>query len=157
MVEEIKRDSSAKDPEETVRNKAVALFKPEYLERLDAGDTAGTARMKQVLMKVYGLESDTIDAWRTSQRRDELYALIDAGSAREANRMIVQLRSLGRDNDSVRDSVRAHYKPLVVEAWNSGDLTTYKALVNTLKNLNLYDAKGSLYFTDERIRSWLEN
>lgn len=157
VVEEIKRDSSAKDPEETVRNKAVALFKPEYLERLDAGDTAGTARMKQVLMKVYGLESDTIDAWRTSQRRDELYALIDAGSAKEANSMIVQLRSLGRDNDSVRDSVRAHYKPLVVEAWNSGDLTTYKALVNTLKNLNLYDAKGKLYFTDERILSWLED
>lgn len=157
VVEEIKRDSSAKDPEETVRNKAVALFKPEYLERLDAGDTAGTARMKQVLMKVYGLESDTIDAWRTSQRRDELYALIDAGSAKEANSMIVQLRSLGRDNDSVRDSVRAHYKPLVVEAWNSGDLTTYKALVNTLKNLNLYDAKGKLYFTYERILSWLEN
>lgn len=157
VVEEIKRDSSAQDPDETVRNKAVALFKPEYLERLDAGDTAGAARMKQVLMKVYGLESDTIDAWRTSQRRDELYALIDAGSAREANSMIVQLRSLGRDNDSVRDSVRAHYKPLVVEAWNSGDLTTYKALVNTLKNLNLYDAKGSLYFTDERILSWLED
>ena len=157
VVEEIKRDSSAQDPDETVRNKAVALFKPEYLERLDAGDTAGTARMKQVLMKVYGLESDTIDAWRTSQRRDELYALIDAGSAREANSMIVQLRSLGRDNDSVRDSVRAHYKPLVVEAWNSGDLTTYKVLVNTLKNLNLYDAKGKLYFTDERILSWLED
>lgn len=157
VVEEIKLDSSAQDPEEAVRNKTVALFKPEYLERLDAGDTAGAARMKQVLMKVYGLESDTIDAWRTSQRRDELYALIDAGSAREANSMIVQLRSLGRDNDSVRDSVRAHYKPLVVEAWNSGDLTTYKALVNTLKNLNLYDAKGSLYFTDEHILSWLED
>lgn len=157
VVTEIKRDSSAKKPEESVRNKAVELFKPEYLERLDAGDTAGTTRMKQVLMKVYGLESDTIDRWRTSQKRDELYALIDAGSAKEANRMIVQMRSLGRDNDSVRDSVRAHYKPLVVEAWNSGDLTAYKALVNALKNLNLYDAKGSLYFTDERILSWLED
>ena len=158
VVAEMEKDSKATDPKKSVLDKAVKAFKPLYTEALDKGYTQKAARIKKVLLDVYGsygLTEEKIDAWLPGEKADALYDAVEAGaSTQELNKLIKDARAAGKKDSNIIDKISGTYKEKMLEAWQKGDTRTYNQIASMLKNLNLYDSKGKLYYTDERFKDW---
>lgn len=63
VIEEIKADSDASDPDAAVKSKATTLFKPVYVEAVKKGYSKKAARIKKILTEVFGTKPETIDKW----------------------------------------------------------------------------------------------
>lgn len=64
VIAEIKADSDAQNPDQAVRTKATTLFKPVYLKAKSRGYTKQAARIKKILIEVFGMKAETIDKWK---------------------------------------------------------------------------------------------
>lgn len=158
VVAEMEKDSKATDPKKSVLDKAVKAFKPLYTEALDKGYAQKAARIKKVLLDVYGsygLTEEKIDAWLPGQKTAALYDAVDAGaSAQSLNKLIKDAKAAGQKDSNIINRISGTYKEKMLEAWQKGDTRTYNQIASLLKNLNLYDSKGKLYYTDERFKDW---
>lgn len=158
VVAEMEKDSKATDPKKSVLDKAVTAFKPLYTEALDKGYTQKAARIKKVLLDVYGsygLTEERIDKWLSGDKADALYEAVDAGaSVQSLNKLIKDAKAAGQKDSNIINRISSTYKEKMLEAWQKGDTRTYNQIASLLKNLNLYDSKGKLYYTDERFKDW---
>ncbi len=158
VVTEMEKDSKATDPKKSVLDKAVAAFKPLYTEALDKGYAQKAARIKKVLLDVYGsygLTEERIDKWLPGDKADALYEAVDAGaSVQSLNKLIKDAKAAGQKDSNIINRISSTYKEKMLEAWQKGDTRTYNQIASLLKNLNLYDSKGKLYYTDERFKDW---
>ena len=158
VVAEMEKDSKATDPKKSVLGKAVTAFKPLYTEALDKGYTQKAARIKKVLLDVYGsygLTEEKIDAWLPGQKTAALYDAVDAGASTQSlNKLIKDAKAAGQKDSNIINRISGTYKEKMLEAWQKGDTRTYNQIASMLKNLNLYDNKGKLYYTDERFKDW---
>ncbi len=158
VVAEMEKDSKATDPKKSVLNKAVKAFKPLYTEALDKGYTQKAARIKKVLLDVYGsygLTEEKIDKWLPGEKADALYEAVDEGaSVQSLNKLIKDAKAAGQKDSNIINRISSTYKEKMLEAWQKGDTRTYNQIASLLKNLNLYDSKGKLYYTDERFKDW---
>lgn len=158
VVAEMEKDSKATDPKKSVLNKAVTAFKPLYTEALDNGYAQKAARIKKVLLDVYGsygMTEERIDKWLTGDKTDALYEAVDAGaSVQSLNKLIKDAKAAGQKDSNIINRISSTYKEKMLEAWQKGDTRTYNHIASLLKNLNLYDSKGKLYYTDERFKDW---
>lgn len=158
VVAEMEKDSKATDPKKSVLNKAVTAFKPLYTEALDKGYAQKAARIKKVLLDVYGsygLTEEKIDKWLPGEKADALYEAVDAGaSVQSLNKLIKDAKAAGQKDSNIINRISSTYKEKMLEAWQKGDTRTYNQIASLLKNLNLYDSKGKLYYTDERFKDW---
>lgn len=158
VVAEMEKDSKATDPKKSVLDKAVKAFKPLYTEALDKGYTQKAARIKKVLLDVYGsygLTEEKIDAWLPGQKTAALYDAVDAGASTQSlNKLIKDAKAAGQKDSNIINRISGTYKEKMLEAWQKGDTRTYNQIATLLKNLNLYDSKGKLYYTDERFKDW---
>lgn len=158
VVAEMEKDSKATDPKKSVLDKAVKSFKPLYTEALDKGYTQKAARIKKVLLDVYGsygLTEEKIDKWLPGEKADALYEAVDAGaSVQSLNKLIKDAKAAGQKDSNIINRISSTYKEKMLEAWQKGDTRTYNQIASLLKNLNLYDSKGKLYYTDERFKDW---
>ena len=158
VVAEMEKDSKATDPKKSVLNKAVTAFKPSYTEALDKGYAQKAARIKKVLLDVYGsygLTEERIDKWLPGDKADALYEAVDEGaSVQSLNKLIKDAKAAGQKDSNIINRISSTYKEKMLEAWQKGDTRTYNQIASLLKNLNLYDSKGKLYYTDERFKDW---
>ena len=158
VVAEMEKDSKATDPKKSVLNKAVTAFKPSYTEALDKGYAQKAARIKKVLLDVYGsygLTEERIDKWLPGDKADALYEAVDAGaSVQSLSKLIKDAKAAGQKDSNIINRISSTYKEKMLEAWQKGDTRTYNQIASLLKNLNLYDSKGKLYYTDERFKDW---
>lgn len=158
VVAEMEKDSKATDPKKSVLDKAVKAFKPLYTEALDKGYAQKAARIKKVLLDVYGsygLTEEKIDKWLPGEKADALYDAVEAGaSTQQLNKLIKDARAAGKKDSDIINKISGTYKEKMLEAWQKGDTRTYNQIASLLKNLNLYDSKGKLYYTDERFKDW---
>lgn len=158
VVVEMEKDSKATDPKKSVLDKAVKAFKPLYTEALDKGYAQKAARIKKVLLDVYGsygLTEEKIDKWLPGEKAAALYEAVDAGaSVQSLNKLIKDAKAAGQKDSNIINRVSSTYKEKMLEAWQKGDTRTYNQIASLLKNLNLYDSKGKLYYTDERFKDW---
>lgn len=158
VVAEMEKDSKATDPKKSVLDKAVTAFKPLYTEALDKGYAQKAARIKKVLLDVYGsygMTEEKIDKWLPGEKADALYEAVDAGaSVQSLNKLIKDAKIAGQKDSNIINRISSTYKEKMLEAWQKGDTRTYNQIVSLLKNLNLYDSKGKLYYTDERFKDW---
>lgn len=158
VVAEMEKDSKATDPKKSVLDKAVKAFKPLYTEALDKGYAQKAARIKKVLLDVYGsygLTEEKIDKWLPGEKADALYDAVEAGaSTQELNKLIKDAKAAGKKDSDIINKISGTYKEKMLEAWQKGDTRTYNQIATLLKNLNLYDSKGKLYYTDERFKDW---
>ena len=158
VVAEMEKDSKATDPKKSVLDKAVKAFKPLYTEALDKGYTQKAARIKRVLLDVYGsygMTEEKIDKWLPGEKADALYEAVDAGaSVQSLNKLIKDAKAAGQKDSNIINRISSTYKEKMLEAWQKGDTRTYNQIASLLKNLNLYDSKGKLYYTDERFKDW---
>lgn len=158
VVAEMEKDSKATDPKKSVLDKAVTAFKPLYTEALDKGYAQKAARIKKVLLDVYGsygLTEERIDKWLSGDKADALYEAVDAGaSVQSLNKLIKDAKAAGQKDSNIINRISSTYKEKMLEAWQKGDTRTYNQIASLLKNLNLYDSKGKLYYTDERFKDW---
>lgn len=158
VVAEMEKDSKATDPKKSVLDKAVTAFKPLYTEALDKGYTQKAARIKKVLLDVYGsygMTEEKIDKWLPGEKTDALYEAVDAGaSVQSLNKLIKDAKAAGQKDSNIINRISSTYKEKMLEAWQKGDRRTYNQIASLLKNLNLYDSKGKLYYTDERFKDW---
>lgn len=158
VVAEMEKDSKATDPKKSVLNKAVTAFKPLYTEALDNGYAQKAARIKKVLLDVYGsygLTEEKIDKWLPGEKAAALYEAVDAGaSVQSLNKLIKDAKAAGQKDSNIINRISSTYKEKMLEAWQKGDTRTYNQIASLLKNLNLYDSKGKLYYTDERFKDW---
>lgn len=158
VVAEMEKDSKATDPKKSVLDKAVTAFKPLYTEALDKGYTQKAARIKKVLLDVYGsygMTEEKIDKWLPGEKADALYEAVDAGaSVQSLNKLIKDAKAAGQKDSNIINRISSTYKEKMLEAWQKGDRRTYNQIASLLKNLNLYDSKGKLYYTDERFKDW---
>lgn len=158
VVAEMEKDSKATDPKKSVLDKAVTAFKPLYTEALDKGYAQKAARIKKVLLDVYGsygLTEESIDKWLPGDKADALYEAVDAGaSVQSLNKLIKDAKAAGQKDSNIINRISSTYKEKMLEAWQKGDTRTYNQIASLLKNLNLYDSKGKLYYTDERFKDW---
>ena len=158
VVAEMEKDSKATDPKKSVLNKAVTAFKPLYTEALDKGYAQKAARIKKVLLDVYGsygMTEERIDKWLPGDKTDALYEAVDEGaSVQSLNKLIKDAKAAGQKDSNIINRISSTYKEKMLEAWQKGDTRTYNQIASLLKNLNLYDSKGKLYYTDERFKDW---
>lgn len=158
VVAEMEKDSKATDPKKSVLDKAVTAFKPLYTEALDKGYTQKAARIKKVLLDVYGsygMTEEKIDKWLPGEKAAALYEAVDAGaSVQSLNKLIKDAKAAGQKDSNIINRISSTYKEKILEAWQKGDTRTYNQIASLLKNLNLYDSKGKLYYTDERFKDW---
>ena len=158
VVAEMEKDSKATDPKKSVLDKAVKAFKPLYTEALDKGYAQKAARIKKVLLDVYGsygMTEEKIDKWLPGEKADALYEAVDAGaSVQSLNKLIKDAKAAGQKDSNIINRISSTYKEKMLEAWQKGDTRTYNQIASLLKNLNLYDSKGKLYYTDERFKDW---
>lgn len=158
VVAEMEKDSKATDPKKSVLGKAVTAFKPLYTEALDKGYAQKAARIKKVLLDVYGsygMTEEKIDKWLPGEKADALYEAVDAGaSVQSLNKLIKDAKAAGQKDSNIINRISSTYKEKMLEAWQKGDTRTYNQIASLLKNLNLYDSKGKLYYTDERFKDW---
>lgn len=158
VVAEMEKDSKATDPKKSVLDKAVTAFKPLYTEALDKGYTQKAARIKKVLLDVYGsygMTEEKIDKWLPGEKADALYEAVDAGASTQSlNKLIKDAKAAGQKDSNIINRISSTYKEKMLEAWQKGDTRTYNQIASLLKNLNLYDNKGKLYYTDERFKDW---
>lgn len=158
VVAEMEKDSKATDPKKSVLDKAVTAFKPLYTEALDKGYAQKAARIKKVLLDVYGsygLTEEKIDKWLPGEKAAALYEAVDAGaSVQSLNKLIKDAKAAGQKDSNIINRISSTYKEKMLEAWQKGDTRTYNQIASLLKNLNLYDSKGKLYYTDERFKDW---
>lgn len=158
VVAEMEKDSKATDPKKSVLDKAVTAFKPLYTEALDKGYTQKAARIKKVLLDVYGsygMTEEKIDKWLPGEKAAALYEAVDAGaSVQSLNKLIKDAKAAGQKDSNIINRISSTYKEKMLEAWQKGDTRTYNQIASLLKNLNLYDSKGKLYYTDERFKDW---
>lgn len=158
VVAEMEKDSKATDPKKSVLDKAVTAFKPLYTEALDKGYTQKAARIKKALLDVYGsygMTEEKIDKWLPGEKADALYEAVDAGaSVQSLNKLIKDAKAAGQKDSNIINRISSTYKEKMLEAWQKGDTRTYNQIASLLKNLNLYDSKGKLYYTDERFKDW---
>lgn len=158
VVAEMEKDSKATDPKKSVLDKAVTAFKPLYTEALDKGYAQKAARIKKVLLDVYGsygMTEEKIDKWLPGEKADALYEAVDAGaSVQSLNKLIKDAKAAGQKDSNIINRISSTYKEKMLEAWQKGDTRTYNQIASLLKNLNLYDSKGKLYYTDERFKDW---
>lgn len=158
VVAEMEKDSKATDPKKSVLDKAVTAFKPLYTEALDKGYAQKAARIKKVLLDVYGsygMTEEKIDKWLPGQKTAALYDAVDAGaSVQSLNKLIKDAKAAGQKDSNIINRISSTYKEKMLEAWQKGDTRTYNQIASLLKNLNLYDSKGKLYYTDERFKDW---
>lgn len=158
VVAEMEKDSKATDPKKSVLDKAVTAFKPLYTEALDKGYAQKAARIKKVLLDVYGsygMTEEKIDKWLPGEKAAALYEAVDAGaSVQSLNKLIKDAKAAGQKDSNIINRISSTYKEKMLEAWQKGDTRTYNQIASLLKNLNLYDNKGKLYYTDERFKDW---
>jgi hypothetical protein len=158
VVAEMEKDSKANDPKKSVLDKAVTAFKPLYTEALDKGYAQKAARIKKVLLDVYGsygMTEEKIDKWLPGEKAAALYEAVDAGaSVQSLNKLIKDAKAAGQKDSNIINRISSTYKEKMLEAWQKGDTRTYNQIASLLKNLNLYDSKGKLYYTDERFKDW---
>lgn len=158
VVAEMEKDSKATDPKKSVLDKAVTAFKPLYTEALDKGYAQKAARIKKVLLDVYGsygMTEEKIDKWLPGEKAAALYEAVDAGaSVQSLNKLIKDAKAAGQKDSNIINRISSTYKEKMLEAWQKGDTRTYNQIASLLKNLNLYDSKGKLYYTDERFKDW---
>lgn len=158
VAAEMEKDSKATDPKKSVLDKAVTAFKPLYTEALDKGYAQKAARIKKVLLDVYGsygMTEEKIDKWLPGEKADALYEAVDAGaSVQSLNKLIKDAKAAGQKDSNIINRISSTYKEKMLEAWQKGDTRTYNQIASLLKNLNLYDSKGKLYYTDERFKDW---
>lgn len=158
VVAEMEKDSKATDPKKSVLDKAVTAFKPLYTEALDKGYAQKAARIKKVLLDVYGsygMTEEKIDKWLPGEKADALYEAVDEGaSVQSLNKLIKDAKAAGQKDSNIINRISSTYKEKMLEAWQKGDTRTYNQIASLLKNLNLYDSKGKLYYTDERFKDW---
>lgn len=158
VVAEMEKDSKATDPKKSVLDKAVTAFKPLYTEALDKGYAQKAARIKKVLLDVYGsygMTEEKIDKWLPGEKAAALYEAVDAGaSVQSLNKLIKDAKAAGQKDSNIINRISGTYKEKMLEAWQKGDTRTYNQIASLLKNLNLYDNKGKLYYTDERFKDW---
>ena len=158
VVAEMEKDSKATDPKKSVLDKAVTAFKPLYTEALDKGYAQKAARIKRVLLDVYGsygMTEEKIDKWLPGEKAAALYEAVDAGaSVQSLNKLIKDAKAAGQKDSNIINRISSTYKEKMLEAWQKGDTRTYNQIASLLKNLNLYDNKGKLYYTDERFKDW---
>lgn len=158
VVAEMEKDSKATDPKKSVLDKAVTAFKPLYTEALDKGYAQKAARIKRVLLDVYGsygMTEEKIDKWLPGEKAAALYEAVDAGaSVQSLNKLIKDAKAAGQKDSNIINRISSTYKEKMLEAWQKGDTRTYNQIASLLKNLNLYDSKGKLYYTDERFKDW---
>lgn len=158
VVAEMEKDSKATDPKKSVLDKAVTAFKPLYTEALDKGYTQKAARIKKVLLDVYGsygMTEEKIDKWLPGEKAAALYEAVDEGaSVQSLNKLIKDAKAAGQKDSNIINRISSTYKEKMLEAWQKGDTRTYNQIASLLKNLNLYDSKGKLYYTDERFKDW---
>ena len=120
-----------------------------------SGD-ANDAQAVRVL-SIAGYDKKDAENWKNNEIRQDLYAYMDSGDWRSVNEEIVLLKKNGVSDESIKSSLTSKYKPLIIDAYQNGNTEEYNKLVDTLKKINVYDAKGRLYYTQERILSWLED
>lgn len=64
IMSELAADSTAKDPQSSVRSSVQSALKEEYIALLKKGDTSKASRMERILLSVVGTKQETIDKWK---------------------------------------------------------------------------------------------
>lgn len=148
--------SKAEDPAKSLKSTASENFRLEYIDMVEKGNAGKVERMADVLIDVFGYDQSDLDDWVKEWRGKQMNDAIAKGDASTANNWIKKMQADGRDYSSIRSSIVNKYKPMIVEAYENGDMTTYNMLVDTLLAIDLYTEKGKKAFTADTISDWLE-
>ena len=156
IYDELVRDSTADDPIQSLRNSATIEFKPDYIRYVENGDTKKAAKLADVLITHFGHTQEQLDQWVRNARSEEMHEAIEDGDVEATNKAIARQIADGKKRGDIAASITSKYKPLIIDAYVSGDREELAALVKMLTDLPLVNDKGNPYYTTTIIWGWIE-
>ncbi|MFA7255948.1 MAG: hypothetical protein WC047_00020 [Kiritimatiellales bacterium] len=157
IYKEMLADSSAADPEASIRSSAVSEFKPEYVKLYDAGSTAKMETLKKTLVGTFGVTEDQIFEWLYTSRYTKIKESIESGDVEAAQKYVAQARTeFDRYDSSIASSVTSKFKPLYVELINAGRTDEAQALASMLSSLGLKYKNGGNMYNSNTFKDWLK-
>lgn len=156
IYDELVRDSTADDPIQSLRNSATIEFKPDYIRYVENGDTKKAAKLADVLITQFGHTQKQLDQWVRDARSEEMHEAIEDGDVEATNKAIARQVADGKKRGDIAASITSKYKPLIIEAYVSGDREELAALVKMLTDLPLVNDKGNPYYTTTTIWGWID-
>lgn len=130
-------------------------------EELYAAYKSGNEIKYKKVVKIlidFGATDETIEKQIVKYMNNDLSDAIDKGDTAAANRMIKKLyNEKSKEMSDIRATITRKYKPLYVEAVNSGDTSRAEEIQKTLESLNLYDGEHNSRFYPKHFRNWLKD
>lgn len=143
--------------EEAEKNGEQVYDYEELYKAYASGNTTKYNEIYKGLMQ-FGATEDTIETKIVGFMNNDLSDAIDKGDTAAANRMIKKLyNEKSKEMSDIRATITRKYKPLYVEAVNSGDTSRAEEIQKTLESLNLYDGEHNSRFYPKHFRSWLKD
>jgi hypothetical protein len=157
IYDELIETSEAQDPAATIRSAVGAEFKADYVKYVNEGDAYTADSLASVLTGQFGYTADELNKWVRDDKTERLNEALAVGDVDEANAMLAGKRELGQEDSSIAASITRQYKPLVIEAYYSGDADEYTRIAELLFSLRLMDSDNRPYYSMKRIQEWVKN
>lgn len=65
IIDEMKDDSTAQNPEKAIKDRVIAEFKDEYYEYIGSGQTAKASQLESTVTQAFNLDTDDLSSWKT--------------------------------------------------------------------------------------------
>lgn len=155
MMSDMAADSTASDPEKSVRSELKGKIKQEYMAAWKKGDEARMNSLKTVLTDAIEMEEKEIDEWIVEQHRVDLRSAVDAYDSAAAKKAIAELRKAGKTDSNIKGSLDK-YKQLYIDTMNAGDGQTAQKIKKMLMGLGLTGTKGKPLYTEDTFEGWMK-
>ena len=166
-LEEIMRDSNAKDKDKTMKTQVTTHIKPLYKEAYVAGDTERMKKIRDTL-KAAGFEYTDKDfkEWVKEKAGAELFKMIDARESPENIKKEVQRQKDAKhykNNSAMLKDLNAEYEEKYKDLYFSGlngnekDAERARALKKALQDTGLTNYAGDEAFRDDWIAQHWES
>lgn len=155
--DELIANSDAKDPEKTIRSEVAQEFKKEYVGYIDAGDTGSADALGGTLKKAFGFTDENLSGWVIDAKSEKLIPTLETGEIDASNKLIRELKALGRKDDGIKTAITSKYRPKIIELYEAGEYEAVDGVISVLSQLELYDKDmRKVYYTNERIMGWIK-
>lgn len=156
ILSELAADSTAKDPEKSVRSTVLAEVKKDWTAAMKAGDDQKARRLEHAMVEVLGVPEDDPQKWRMDMNADDLRTEVKTGDKAKASKTVQKMRDEGLSDSDIKARL-SPFKAEYISMVDSGDRQGAENLKRMLIGLGLEGKNGKDLYTDETFEAWTED
>jgi hypothetical protein len=156
ILSELAADSTAKDPEKSVRSTVLAEVKKDWTAAMKAGDDQKARRLEHAMVEVLGVPEDDPQKWRMDMNADDLRTEVRTGDKAKASKTVQKMRDEGLSDSDIKARL-SPFKAEYISMVDSGDRQGAENLKRMLIGLGLEGKNGNKLYTEETFEKWLDD